>query len=243
MTLPQVAPSDVLSRGYPLPQQQDSDVDGPSTTSQSPVNDPRNLVNLPRELRDEIFLLAMQDDMCSARDAKLVSPPGPTIKTLTQVSRSVRVEAAGIYWSQKKFHFDTFDLRTITSFGGCGARCKFKIWLGTWGRLAVQYVRQLKFTLHYNQGTVDVRLGVHTKPIVDAWTSKYFGAEQSLEAFLMAMLFPDDYLKMTPEILATLCEVLGKTGQLISHADLRTDHDDKIEQKEEGVAELLSIDR
>jgi len=232
MTLPQVARSNILSHGYPLPQQQDSDVDGPSTTSQSSVDDPRDLVNLSRELRDEIFLLAMQDDMCSARDTKLVSRPGPTIKTLTQVSRSVRVEAARIYWSQKRFHFDTFDLLMITSFGGCGARCKFRTWLGTWGRLAVQYIRQLKFTLHQDQGTVDVRLGVHTKPIVDAWTSKNFGAKQSLEAFVTAMMFPDKYLKMTPEILATLCEVLGKTGQLISQVDPFIDHDEKIEPEE-----------
>ena len=95
------------------------------------THDHHSLIGLPRELRDEILWLAVQDDVGSGRDIELISRPSSTIRALTRVSRSDRAEVADIYWSQTKLHYSTHNLiRNGTHEGHCG-RYRFQSWLST----------------------------------------------------------------------------------------------------------------
>ena len=60
------------------------------TTLQLTSQRTHSFAKLPRELRDEILLLAMHNGLHTMRHFALVSRPDPTIQALTQVSRSVR---------------------------------------------------------------------------------------------------------------------------------------------------------
>jgi hypothetical protein len=201
------------------------------------THDPRSLMDLPRELRDEIFQLAVQDDIDPTKDADLVSRPGPTIRALTQVSRSVRIEAADIYWSQTKFHYSTHNLvrvkaadiyrsRTMFPYSAhdlvqnpshedyC-SRYKLTSWLSTWGRLAVPHLQRLKLNLSYDSGGLDIQLSKHANPSINVWTHDGPGVEESVKTIVTAELFPNGHSTMTPERLRKVCEILCEVGRMI----------------------------
>jgi hypothetical protein len=172
-------------------------------------------MDLPRELRDEIFRLALQDDIDPTRNADLVSRPGPTIRALTQVSRSVRVEAADIYWSRTKFHYNAHDLVRNSTYEDDRGRYKLTSWLSTWGRLAVPHIRRLKLTLSFDSGGLDIQLNRLAKPCINAWAHEGSGAEEHLKTIVTAELFPDRHRTMTPERLGKVCEILCEVGRMI----------------------------
>ena len=179
------------------------------------TRDSRSLMDLPRELRDKIFRLAVQEDVDPTRDADLVSRPGPTIRALTQVSRSVRVEAPDVYWSRTKFHYSAHDLvRDPPHENHCG-RFKLTSWLNTWGRLAVPHVRRLKLTLSFDSGGLDIQLNRHARPSTNVWTRKGSGAEKYVEVIVTAELFPNGSSTMTPERLGKVCKILCEVGRMI----------------------------
>jgi hypothetical protein len=179
-------------------------------------------MDLPRELRDEIFWLAVQDDTDPTRDADLVSRPGPTIKVLTQVFRSVRVEAADIYWSRTNYNYSAHDLLREETFGDYRSRYKLTSWLSTWGRLAVPRVRRLKLLLSFRAGGFDIQLSKHAKPRINAWTRNDSGAEDYLKVIVTAELFPNRHSTLTPERLEKVCGTLREVGCMIPPPERRT---------------------
>jgi hypothetical protein len=185
------------------------------TPSHVTTHDPRSLMDLPRELRDEIFQLAVQDDIDPTREADLLSRPGPTIRALTQVSRSIRVEAADIYWSRTNFHYSAHDLVQNSTHEDDRGRYKLTSWLSTWGRLAVPHIRRLKLTLSFDSGGLDIQLRNHARPSINAWAHEGSGAEEYLKIIVTAELFPGRHRTMTPERLGKVCKILCELGRMI----------------------------
>ena len=249
MELPQVMPTNSIPRCRPPARKQTRADYKHFTTLQLTTNNPHSLLGLPRELRDEIFWLAIQDNVDSARDAELISRPNPTIRALTQVSRDVRVEAADVYWSRTKFHHSTHNLIANGTHGDERGRYKLRSWLSTWGTLAVPRIRLLRLTLSFHSGGLDIRLSKHARPSIDVWTGNGFGAEESLEAFVAAVLLTDGHSTMTPESLGTVCEVLYEVGRVISNTEGYflengcVDRAERMEQSRAEVAELLDVNR
>jgi hypothetical protein len=173
-------------------------------------------MDLPRELRDIIFWLAVQNVIDPKRDIDLVSRPGPTIRALARVSHNVRVEAASIYWSRAEFSYSTHNLLRDETLGDYRGRFKLKSWLGTWGRLAVPRVRRLELTLPFDSGGLDIQISKHARPSIGAWTHDGLGAEESLRIIVKAVLFPDGHSTMTPETLEKVCEFLYEVGRMLS---------------------------
>lgn len=207
---------------------------------------PTSLADLPQELRDEVFLLTMQEDMLPGRRCDLISPLGPTARALSQVSRGVRAESASIYWSRTPFHFATDNFVVHKDQQHPCGRCRFRAWFSIWGRLSFQYIRRLKLTLPSHMGAVDIELEKHTIPFIAVWTGNEFGAEESLKAFVTAVLFPDGQQLMTLEGLETVCEVLCEVGRMINDTEEFfsdngcVDRAELMERKRKEVANLLS---
>jgi hypothetical protein len=179
-------------------------------------------MDLPRELRDEIFQLAVQDDVDPRRDADLASRPGPTIKVLTQVSRSVRVEAADIYWSRANYNYSAHDLLRDETLDDYRSRYKLTSWLSTWGRLAVPQIRRLKLDLSIHSGGIDIQLSRPASPSFTAWTHNDSRAEDYLKVIVTAELFPNRHSTLTPERLEKVCGTLREVGCMIPPPERRT---------------------
>lgn len=158
MAVPHLPPTTGLPHRRPLMPRQIKASNKRPTSLHATTHDPHSLTGLPRELRGEIFWLAVQDDVGRTSDTELVSRPGPTIKALTQFCRNVRVEAASIYWSRTKFKYSTHNLLRDEALGDYRCHYKLRSWLSTLGGLAVQHVRRLKLTLPFNMGGLDIRL-------------------------------------------------------------------------------------
>lgn len=153
---------------------------------------------------------ATQADADPARDAELVSPPSPTIRALTRVSRNVRAEVANIYWSRTKFHYSTHNLLRNKVHGDDCGHYRLRSWLSTSGKLAVTLVRRLDLTLSFYSGGLDMQLRDHTRPSIDVWIGNGFGAEENLKAYVTAALFPDDRPTMTTESLGMQSSLRGR---------------------------------
>jgi hypothetical protein len=103
--------------------------------------------------------------------------------------------------------------------------------------------------LSFHSGGLDIRLREHTIPSIDVWTGNGFGAEQSLKAFVAAVLFPNDRSTMISESLEIACEVLYEVGRIISNTEGYflengcVDRAEQMEQNRSEVARLLSLDR
>lgn len=233
MAVPQLSPMAMLPCRRRLPRRQIRAVNKHPTSIHATTHDPLSFMSLPRELRDEILWLAVQDDV---DDADLVSRPGPTITALTQVSRSVRVEAASIYWSRTKFHYSAHDLVHVKAAnhywrrrnpqinahdlvpdpayeGYCG-RFRLTSWLSSWGKLAVPHLRRLKATMSFNSGGLDIQLSKHARPSIKVWSEEGFGAEEYLRIVVTAVLFPDQHSTMTSERLEKVFELLFEVGRM-----------------------------
>lgn len=249
MELPQVTPTTSVLRHRSLTRKLTRADNKHLTTLQLTSHDPPSLIGLPRELRDEIFWLAVQDDVNPARDAELISRPSSTIRALTQVSSDVRAEVADVYWSRTKFHHSTHNLIANGTHGDDRGRYKLRSWLNTWGRLVVPHIRLLKLTLSFHSGGLDIQLKKHTRPSIDVWTGNGFGAEESLEAFVAAVLLTDGHSTMTREALEKTCRVLYEVGRIISNTEGYflengcVDRAERMEQNRAEVVELLSSDR
>lgn len=247
--MPQVASATSVPRFRSLTQKQIRIDNKHPFTLHLTAHNPKSLIGLPRELRDQIFWLAVRDEADPARDTELVSRTSPTIRALTQVSRSVRAEAADIYWSRTKFHYSTHNSIRNETHGNNSGHCRLISWLSTWGTLAVPHVRRLKLMLSFHSGGLDIRLREYTIPSIDVWTGNGFGAEESLKAFIAAVLFPNDHSTMISESLEIACEVLSEVGRIISNTEgyfLKNGCVDRAEQMEQNrseVARLLSLDR
>lgn len=161
----------------------------------------------------------------------------------------MRVEAADVYWSRTKFHHSTHNLIANGTHGDERGRYKLRSWLSTWGTLAVPRIRLLRLTLSFHSGGLDIRLSKHARPSIDVWTGNGFGAEESLEAFVAAVLLTDGHSTMTPESLGTVCEVLYEVGRVISNTEGYflengcVDRAERMEQSRAEVAELLDVNR
>ena len=238
MALPKLPPTIMLPCRRRLTRTQIRVGNKRRTSSHTTTHNSRSLMDLPRELRDEILRLAVQDDVDPTRDTDLVSRPGPTIRALTHVSRSVRVEAADIYWSRTKFHYSAHDLvrvkAAVTDWSGtkshysthdlvrnsthetqhCG-RYKLTSWLNTWGRLAVPHIQRLKLNLSFDSGGLDIQLSKHASPSINVWTHDGSGVEEYLKIIVTAELFPDGYSTMTPGRLRKVCGILCEVGRMI----------------------------
>ncbi|GAB7326105.1 hypothetical protein MBLNU13_g10124t1 [Cladosporium sp. NU13] len=81
------------------------------------AHNPTSLIGLPRELRNEIFWLAVQDDIDPAREAELTSRPNPTIRALTQVSRSLSFHSGGLNIQLTKHARPSINAWTGNGFG------------------------------------------------------------------------------------------------------------------------------
>lgn len=243
MAVPQLSPTAMLPCRRRLTRAQIGTSNKRLTFRQAAPHKPRSLMDLPRELRDEIVWLAIQDDIDPTEYTELVSRPGPTITALTRVSRSVRVEAADIYWSRTKFTYSTHDLAQVDAAAPDWSRkqlnykphkslrdetlsdhrggYKLTSWLSTWGRLVVPRVSRLKLLLSFRAGGLDIQLGKHANPRIHAWTHNDSGAEDYVKTFVTAELFPNRHSMITPERFGKVCETLCEVGRMIPAPERR----------------------
>lgn len=247
-----------------------------STASQpqfTKKNHRRGFADLPRELRDEIYIYAFRR---ADIDNDLTDRPCKIYRSLAQVSRTVRSESADIYWSQRipvyecewlstpprspfEYEHDKVEVdkpafafcpvyRTLSNREDLR---ELEAWYNSYGRLALHRIRELSFIVPGVYGDVEFGLQAPFKlPYPFHGKEGGLGAfDEELRAFAVAILVPDGRRKLTLERFVTLCDVLTIVGYELAKfikAQKRPpclSSRARMEIQEDKILALLSIDR
>lgn len=174
-------------------------------------------MDLPRDLRNRIYALAVWQIPYTyrngIRDNKLLlSTPRKTGRALSQVSRSVRAESMGVYYSQTQLYCCIAGLKDPSAD-------RIQRWLSTWGTLAVPSIRRLDLNC-VSCCAVKIELGNsdNTSVHVIPWQNTRLSKQQlsGIENVVRALLFPGGQVEMTGERLVALLMALRKLPRGLS---------------------------
>lgn len=235
-----------------------STINGPESTSNH-----RNIgfTDLPRELRDKIYSLAIGDQDLWIN---MLQSPCETYRDLSQVSRLVRAESADVYWSCPQRCFFYEDARNVLesqrtyslprSFGLEWYQddlTRFEQWFDAYGKLAVHRLRRLQIHLGQELVTLDLDLAQSLAQLRYLNLEALCGTEgmEKAKEFALAVLAPDGQARVTRESFETLRDTLFAVtretvkyrhcvGRWITPGDETT-----RKQTESAILELLRVEK
>lgn len=225
-------------------------------------------LDLPKELRDQIYSLAFGDEDTTK---PMPEVPCEAYRKLSQVSRVVRADSADFYWSSCRPYlcFDVYRERYIDFdyasrtwpwryFEGVLDRRydldeshAFKTWFDTYGKLAVHRIRWLNIHLISEYASIQLNLSQPSAQLSSCvFVRKSCGPEvfRKVEEFALAVLSLDGQAKVTPERFVTLYNTLAAIpleARLVTQMGRGISSDPEImrEQKRAVIMDLLRLER
>lgn len=106
--------------------------------------------DLPPELRNRIYSLTLQCDLEPNGFFRLVDGPRAAAKTLSQVSRAIRTESMGIYYSENIFLLEPWCAYWIHGQAALEYRKTIREWASIWGKIAAPHLRTIAMSCYGN---------------------------------------------------------------------------------------------
>lgn len=218
-------------------------------------------IDLPRELRDKIYSLAIGDQDLWIN---ILQSPCETYRDLSQVSRLVRTESADVYWSCPERCFFYEDARNVLEFQRTHSLprsfglewyhddlTRFAGWFNAFGKLAVHRLRRLQIHLGEELVTLELDLAQPLAQLRYMNLEALCGVEgiEKAKEFALAVLSPDGHARVTFERVERLRDTLHAitretvkyrctVGRWISPSDEMT-----RKQTEAAIMELLRVEK